>query len=210
VSTSKNIRVAIAVYFEYVLGSPLEEDWKELHTISTIAEVFQNPHKSFKKRVRKVCTTKVLECQEASTPCTGSGNYESAGRPALIKNDSIEAQIVADAVESGNSIKASTYILNLFRELNAMESLTYSAVRNCIMRLQPQIKSATKAKQEGSKNKESAWCRASLRWVAQLLLLRFGKVDFRHEMFKSLLGEAYDINKPPPCYDMTMMRPLHL
>ena len=57
---------------------------------------------------------------------------------------------------------------------------------------------------------EDAWCRASYRWFAQLLL-RFGKIDFKHPMFKSLLGSAnYKSNQPPPCYDVTKLTMLSL
>eukprot|EP00536_Pseudo-nitzschia_multiseries_P019687 jgi/Psemu1/62341/gm1.62341_g len=100
------------------------------------------------------------------------------------------------------------YIVNQFREKNELPSLTYSAVRGCMNRLKPQILVIKKGKQ-GSKNIEHAWCRASFRWVAQLLL-RFGKVKFSHPMFSKLLGDAYDVENPPACYDETLLTPLSL
>eukprot|EP00536_Pseudo-nitzschia_multiseries_P014531 jgi/Psemu1/39043/gm1.39043_g len=74
--------------------------------------------------------------------------------------------------------------------------------------IEAEIKTVKRGKQ-GSKTKEDAWCRASFRWFAQLLLW-FGKIDFSHAIFPKLLGEAYVENQPPPCYDVALLSPLKL
>eukprot|EP00536_Pseudo-nitzschia_multiseries_P014911 jgi/Psemu1/40532/gm1.40532_g len=106
------------------------------------------------------------------TVYTGDGNYSKSGRPLVIAVDTIEAEIIADSIEGGNSIRMSRLI-------------------------------------QGSKNKTDAWCRASFRWFAQLLL-RFGEIDFSHPIFQKLLGPAYVKEKPPPCYDTSLFTPLKL
>eukprot|EP00536_Pseudo-nitzschia_multiseries_P017905 jgi/Psemu1/53088/gm1.53088_g len=207
-SSPADMRISIAFYFENILKSPPEHLWKKKKTIASIANIFDlSNRRSFRDTVKQVCRDVVL-CQQVNLPYTGKGNYQAVGRKCVIPLDSVEAEVIADALESGNSINMSTYIVNQYREKNELPSLTYSAVRGCMNRLKPQILSIKKGKQ-GSKNIEHAWCRASFRWVAQLLL-RFGKVKFSHPMFSKLLEDAYDVENPPACYDETLLTPLSL
>eukprot|EP00536_Pseudo-nitzschia_multiseries_P017575 jgi/Psemu1/51457/gm1.51457_g len=184
VATSyKRIRQqSIALIFEHALETPPAENWKELKTISFIYTVIQ------------VCTD-VLYCQDNGIFYSGKGNYSTTGRPPIVALDSIEVEVVADSIESGNSVRMSTVIVNKYRKKLELPSFTYSAT--------------VKRGKQGSKTKEDAWCRASFRWLAQLLL-RFGKIDFSHAMFWKLLGEAYVENQPPPCYDVALLTPLKL
>eukprot|EP00536_Pseudo-nitzschia_multiseries_P013397 jgi/Psemu1/35149/gm1.35149_g len=208
VATSyKRIRQSIALIFENALETPPAEDWKELNTISFICDCFKNDRRAFRDTVIQVCTD-VLYCQDNGIFYSGKGNYSTTGRPPIIALDSIEAEIVADSIESGNSVRMSTVIVNKYRKKLELPSFTYSAVRGCMLRLNPLIKTVKRGKQ-GSKTKEDAWCRASFRWFAQLLL-RFGKIDFSHAIFPKLLGEAYVENQPPPCYDVALLSPLKL
>eukprot|EP00536_Pseudo-nitzschia_multiseries_P011520 jgi/Psemu1/29172/gm1.29172_g len=126
---------------------------------------------------------------------SGKGNYSTTGRPPIIALDSIKAEIVADSIESGNFVRMSTVIVNKYRKKLELPSFTYSAT--------------VKGGKQGSKTKEDAWCRASFRWLAQLLLW-FGKIDFSHAIFLKLLGEAYVENQPPPCYNVALLSPLKL
>eukprot|EP00536_Pseudo-nitzschia_multiseries_P007536 jgi/Psemu1/18162/gm1.18162_g len=159
------------------------------------------------KRISQVCT-EVLHCVENGTPYTGDGNYSKSGRPPVIAVDTIEAEIIADSIEGGNSIRMTRLIVNQYRRKFQLPALTYWSVRSCMLRLSPQIKAFKRGKQ-GSKNKTDAWCRASFRWFAQLLL-RFGEIDFSHPIFRKLLGPAYVKEKPPPCYDISLLTPLKL
>eukprot|EP00536_Pseudo-nitzschia_multiseries_P007164 jgi/Psemu1/17260/gm1.17260_g len=149
---------------------PLPE-WHRLKTIAQICDRLGNTTRSFRRTVSQVCT-EVLHCVENGTPYTGDGNYSKSGRPPVIAVDTIEAEIIADSIEGGNSIRMTRLI-------------------------------------QGSKNKTDAWCRASFRWFAQLLL-RFGQIDFSHPIFQKLLGPAYVKEKPPPCYDISLLTPLKL
>eukprot|EP00536_Pseudo-nitzschia_multiseries_P015155 jgi/Psemu1/41493/gm1.41493_g len=142
------------------------------------------------------------------TAYTGDGNYSKSGRPPVIAVDTIEAEIIADSIEGENSIRMTRLIVNQYRRKFQLPALTYWSVRSCMLRLSPQIK-AIKRDKQGSKNKTDAWCRASFRWFAQLLL-RFGEIDFSHPIFQKLLGPAYVKEKPPPCYDTSLLTPLKL
>eukprot|EP00536_Pseudo-nitzschia_multiseries_P017999 jgi/Psemu1/53616/gm1.53616_g len=192
VATSyKRIRQSIALIFEHALETPPAEDWKELNTISFICDCFKDDRRAFRDTVIQVCTD-VLYCQDNGIFYSGKGNYSTTGRPPIIALDSIKAAIVADSIESGNSVRMLTVIVNKYRKKLELPSFTYSAGET---RFQ---------------TKEDAWCRASFRWFAQLVLLRFGKIDFSHAIFPKLLGEEYVENQPPPCYDVALLSPLKL
>ena len=121
---------AIAYYFEVVLDSPGKEDWQSLGTVSDICVAFKNESQAFRNTVKLVLET-VLQCQDNNVQYTGEGNYRSVGRKPIIKSDSIEAEIIADAIESGNSIEMAAYTVNQHREAHDLPSLTYSAVYGC-------------------------------------------------------------------------------
>ena len=209
VKSHKNIRMAVAVYFEVALGSPADYEWKARGTITTICKTFNRRGcMSFRRTVQRVLLD-VLHCQECEIPYTAEGNYAGVGRPCIILIPSVEAEIIADSMEMGNSLKMSTHVVNLYRKENELGALTQSAVRGCFVRLKPQIRAVKKGKQ-GSDDIESAWCRASMRWFGQLLL-RFGEITFSHPMFVQILGEdVYDEENPPDCYNVKKLTPLDL
>ena len=198
-SSTRNIRLAIAVLFEVVLGSPPSEEWKERKTVPTIMDMFDQRKKSFGKKIRNVCRD-VLQCQEDEIPYDPVRKYKNSGRKPIIAVDSVEAEIIADAIESGNSIKMASHIANKYREEKGRDSLTLSAVTGCFHRLRPEIKPLKRGKQ-GSMDIASAWCQASFRWFAQLQLC-FGLITFEHKMFEQLLGANYNKTDPPDCYNI--------
>eukprot|EP00536_Pseudo-nitzschia_multiseries_P016558 jgi/Psemu1/46626/gm1.46626_g len=206
-TSQKHMRISIAVIFERLLGSPPQEDWHRLKTIAQICDRLGNTTRSFQRTVSQVCT-EVLHCVENGTAYNGDGNYSKSGRPPVIAVDTIEAEIIADSIEGGNSIRMTPLIVNQYRRKFQLPALTYWSVRSCMLRLSPQIKAIKRGKQ-GSKNKTDAWCQASFRWFAQLLL-RFGEIDFSHPIFQKLLGPAYVKEKHPPCYDTSVLTPLKL
>ena len=208
VQSRKNIRLGIALHYEYVLGSPPENEWRKSRTVSTICKVFgQQSRRAFEETVRNTIRD-VVYCQEHCLRYSGDGHYESVGRKTIIKEDSVEAEIIADTMENGNSLKMGAYIVNQYRKTNSKPSVTYSAVHGCFKRLQPQLKLIKRGKQ-GSKDPTDAWSMASHRWFSQLLL-RFGKIDFSNKIFREILGEAYDEKNPPACYDITKLTKLKL
>eukprot|EP00536_Pseudo-nitzschia_multiseries_P008858 jgi/Psemu1/21667/gm1.21667_g len=112
VATSyKRIRQSIALIFEHALETPPAEDWKELNTISFIYDCFKDDRR------------------ENGIFYSGKGNYSTTGRPPIIALNSIEAEAVADSIESGNSVRMSTVIVSKYRKKLELPSFTYSAVR---------------------------------------------------------------------------------
>ena len=197
-----NKRIAIAYVFETVFGNPPKALWAEKRIVWKISEMFQDRRVAFKNTVVKVLNT-LIECQKTGVPYAGAGNYAACGRKPLIDLESVEAEIVADSFEGGQTLDFATYNVNTHRESKGLPSLTSSAVYGCFRRMKPQVKKIKRGKQ-GSKDKESPWSRASFRWVCQLLL-RFGKIDFKHKSFSVLLGASYDVEHPPSPYDMTLL-----
>ena len=120
-------RTAIDYYFEGVLDSPGKEEWPSLGTVSDICVAFKNDTQAFKNTVKLVIET-VMQCQDNNVQYTGEGNYEAVGRKPIIKSNSIEAEIIADAIESGNSIEMAAYTVNQHREAHDEPSLTYCRV----------------------------------------------------------------------------------
>eukprot|EP00536_Pseudo-nitzschia_multiseries_P012708 jgi/Psemu1/32888/gm1.32888_g len=116
VATSyKCIRQGIALIFEHAPHTPPAEDWKELKTISFI--------------FIQVCTD-VLYCQDNGIFHSGEGNYSTtAGSPPIITFNTIETEVIADSIESGNSVQMSTVIVDKYRKKMELPSFTYSAVR---------------------------------------------------------------------------------
>ena len=88
----------------------------------------------------------VVHCQDNSIIFSGEGNYSGVGRKSIIKIESVEAEVIADAVENGNSLKMTTFIVNQYHKASEYSSVTYSAVRGCFLKLCPQIKPTRRGK----------------------------------------------------------------
>lgn len=133
-----NIRIAIAIHFEVVLGSPPQAEWRQRKTVNTICKVFgQTNKKSFQKTVRKILSD-VVHCQENSIRYTGEGDCKgNSGRKCIIQLGSAEAGIISDAIKNGRTIKDTKYIVNQYREANNLPSVTYHAVYACFGKLKP-------------------------------------------------------------------------
>ena len=146
--SKKNIRIAIAVLFEKVLGSPPEKEWQKLKTVSQIRKMLGedgvNGKHNFGTKIKTVLC-QVIHCRENNLIYTGDGDYSKVGRPVVLEADGIEAEIIADACEEGNSLKMASYMVNQYREAALLDSVTLSAVRHCFLR----IKSTYQVCQEG-------------------------------------------------------------
>ena len=69
------------------------------------------------------------------------------GRPPVIQINSIKAQIIADCIESGLSIKRACYKLNKHHLKNNKETVGESTVHHLVKRLQPKVSVVKKRKQ---------------------------------------------------------------
>ena len=100
--------------------------------------------------------------------------HRGGNKAVVIKSDSVEAQIIADGLESGLSVERTRQILNNHALDEGNEGFTRSAVDSLVTRLKPRIERVTKRKQ-GSTDPKNPWSRARLLWSKQLLI-RFGEM----------------------------------
>ena len=94
--------------------------------------------------------------------------------PCVISLDSPEAQIIADGMESGLSIKKTWYNVNWHRKEADKEMVSEYSIYSAIRRMKPKLNKIQKRKQ-GSSDPDSTWSRARFEWATQLLV-RFGKL----------------------------------
>jgi hypothetical protein len=121
----------------------------------------------------------VLACKKAGISYDGErhvGDAKVIGRTPIISVHSVEAQIIADALESGTSIPTACWLVNKHRKETGEESLCIAPVRNLIKRMDASVEKIKKRAQ-GSLIPTSVQAKAKLGWNKQLLV-RFGKLKF--------------------------------
>ena len=88
--------------------------------------------------------------------------------------DLVEAQIIADGLESGLSIKNTWRNVNKHREENNEELISESCVAYTLRKMKPKLVCIKKRKQ-GSTDPNCNWSKARHLWSTQLLI-RFGEL----------------------------------
>ena len=91
-----------------------------------------------------------------------------------IRMDSIEAQIIADGLESGLSLKSTWRNVNKHRDESNQELVSESCVAYALRKMKPKLIRIKKRKQ-GSTDPNSNWSKARHLWCIQLLI-RFGEL----------------------------------
>ena len=99
-------------------------------------------------------------------------------RKVTIRLDSPEAQILANGLESGLSVKRTWVNINKHRHENSQELISQSCVLYALKSMRPRMVKIKKRKQ-GSTNPNSSWSQARHAWTSQLLA-RFGKMKHVH------------------------------
>ena len=118
----------------------------------------------------------ILECFRTEVDFRPKALETRGGQcPHLIRIESPEAQIVANGIESGLSIRRTWQNVNHHRLECGLELLSESSVVSVIRRMKPKLKKIRKRKQ-GSTDPDSPWSRARLQWSTQLLV-RFGEIE---------------------------------
>lgn len=198
------LRLAIAAVFVNKYGMERNEDeWdgrkrKGKRIIPNIRNDLDLPD-AFKLRH---ILREVIKCADEGKVYDGKpANMEGRKKKVIIKEDSEEAQLIADVTEFGGSHRQAWRIVNKHRREEGLPSLTQSAVSNLIRRLKPKLESVTTRKQGSSCDKNSRICRARKLWCIQLAIV-FGLIDFEefkkdHEDFKN--------DATPPWFDKTKL-----
>ena len=140
----------------------------------------------------------VIACKKAGISYEGErrvGDAKVLGQPPVLSVDSREAQIIADALETGTSIPNACWLANAHRKETGEDSLCIAPVRNLIKRLTPSVEKIKKRAQ-GNLSAMSVQAKAKLGWNNQLLV-RFGKLPTAElEKLKDSNGSL------PDCYNL--------
>jgi hypothetical protein len=169
---SQATRLAIAYHYLKVLGAPPPEEWDGRDgTVTILKNCLKIPNNS-RSRIR-VIISQVYHCHCIGTQYTGERiTVGELGRKVIIKKTSVEAQIIADAVEDGMSMAMAHALVNKHCFEAGHEPFSLSAVLTLILLLEPLVTPLVELKQ-GDTDPDLAWSRARYNWVLQLLI-RFG------------------------------------
>ena len=88
----------------------------------------------------------IQHCKEEDIPYVGQTRVPPGQKP-LIPVDSPEAQIIADCLENGDSIRDTTFHLNTWRRDQGKDEFGINPVCSCYMRLKPKIQTIKNGKQ---------------------------------------------------------------
>ena len=199
-------RIAISYAFVEKYGAPFEEEWfGEGGTISLICKDLGIPDGS-RNSVKAVL-------QRTVDAIADGGQYDGeripgGGRKPLIPPGSVFEQIVADGYENGMGTSTITATVNKELRDCGMQTVGRSAVLNCFHRLCPNVTAIDVVKQ-GVDDEESAWCKASRRWVVQLLARITGKQPSLAEL-KEWRCVDDDDDSIPKCFDVSVLQPIPL
>jgi hypothetical protein len=151
-------------------ANPDEATWTGRNgTIDKIRKAMALPAKSRLDHILR----DALEHQRRGDKCTGKRksdvNNPGAGRPAFMCLKSTEAQIIADAMESGFDAAKALLLVKKYCEETGEDSHTITPVQTSHRNLKPKFKKTMKRSQ-GFTDANSPWCKARKNWCSQLLI----------------------------------------
>eukprot|EP00978_Attheya_sp_CCMP212_P008684 scaffold20425_cov45-Attheya_sp.AAC.2 len=158
---SRAKRMAIAYLFIEVHGSPSDTNlWtKRKGIIYEIRQSLSLPRQTDIKRY----LDDIIEARNNGTAYLGDQhiypNTGPLGRPALIEETSADAQIVADAIEDGMSIRLTTMLVNLHRQEQGLSAYTKAPIIHIMKKMKP-IVTKIKITKQGSRDANSPWAKA--------------------------------------------------
>jgi hypothetical protein len=127
-----------------------------------------------------------------------------SGRPAFLDlKSSIEAQIIADAMESGFDAAKALLLVNKHCQEIGKDSYTITPVQTRYRNLKPKFKKICKRSQ-GFTDANSPWCKVRKNWYSQLLI-RFGSLP--EDELEKLRNPASKL--VPAWFDIAKLKELH-
>ena len=120
----------------------------------------------------------ILDCFKTGEKFHPSSVDNRGGnRKLTIRLDSFEAQIIADGMEAGLSVRRVWENVNRHRRENADELVSQSCIYYVLRKMRPKVVNISKRKQ-GSSDPDSNWAQARCAWTKQLLA-KFGTLKKR-------------------------------
>jgi hypothetical protein len=132
-------------------------------------------------------------CMVAGVPYDSSVDRTSGGATSVIKDDSVELQILAGALEAGKSMDKATVLVNEHRREDGSKPVGRSAVYSRSLSLDPVV-SETGQQSQGNRDGESNYGKARYNYV-QHLLVRFGHTAAHDEDLPNPLPDWLDRDK---------------
>lgn len=161
-------RLAISFYFINTLNAPPEQVWSGCDgTISAIIKNFNLPLSS-RETVRNILL-QVMNCAKKGLKYCGNRLQGSGGHNKMIFHDSIEQQIIADAIEDGLGLRQATNLVNVYRNSKNKIHVGVTSIYSAYLRMQSTV-SPIKAAKQGSSDVDSPWAVARLGWCTQLAI----------------------------------------
>ncbi len=171
----RDARIAIFYFFWNALECPPEEEWKgDGGAIAQTRKAYPNLGYNTILRVFEA----VYGCMALGIKYNADDCYiGSGGSNKMIQPGTKYEQIIADAVEAGAGYTTAMHIVNIALRDDGKVHVGRSAVRSCVLRLNPLVTAISPHKQAGSVE----WAKARMRWATQLLLrlkeLRFDDLE---------------------------------
>jgi hypothetical protein len=141
-------RIALAYMYIFVDIAPPPEDWecgKIDYYVEKLRERLKIPQGS--KSRMKSDLLDIAECYANGETYNPNIVYSAShGKPAPIKLDSDEAQIIADASETGMSGRLTQQLVNMHRIENDEEPYSFASVLTAVKSLKPRVVQVGKRK----------------------------------------------------------------
>ena len=159
-------RLLIALMYQQ-LGAPPPREWNG--NTGTVATIIKSCH--FPSNTRNVVWRVLLRtrlCLQWGIPYTGT-KMNNGGRPQhTIKDGSYEQKLVANFIERGASIKCTQAAINIVKLRLNLPPVTWSAIYECIGRMNSRVVSAEKRAQ-GNVDANSKWAIARYAQTDQMV-----------------------------------------
>jgi len=191
----KERRALIASYYAVILNSPPPEEWRGYGgTAAIICNALCLPKGSNLNVLRVL---KYEHLSAISNKIYDGKRHGSSGVKEIINlSDTLQIQIIIDAMSSGLGIAQTHQVLNTHRAAIGLPIVCQSTVYNVVKyQLRPKIDKVGKRKQ-GSTDPEHEWSKARCRWTSQLLI-RLG--------LKQVTEDAEDFYKDLPPLDINQI-----
>ena len=164
--SEENIRNSVANLFKFHLRYPDPGQWDGKEgSISKCAAIYPM---ATRRVIRKVFHACWHGKSVARKQRTFKGEY-------LIKDGSVEQQLIADCMEDGQGYKNTTFVVNIMRKGAGEKPVGISTVRESYLKLEPEkikIKSVPTANFDAHSN----WAKATFNWTKQLAIC-YGVLD---------------------------------
>jgi hypothetical protein len=199
--------LAIAYLFLEVHRAPEPTEWKGHGNVQTQIRKSLNirPNKSI---------IPVLELIWACYLCgrvyDGSPRQRSyqTDRAPKVNLDSLEAEMVASAIEDGMSFRTALSYINTWLQSKGKGLWTYWNITSLVQRLNPEWQTVG-GQSQGSRDPNSKWARARKGWVTHLLV-RFGLANGIDLTKERTNADGTKERYIPDYYDITKVTPINL